>query len=95
MRDREARSARLKGRLALGLFLLVILTFLGFATLPAYRALKRWRADQLMSGAEKSVERGALVDAYQSARSAYGLDSQNVRALRMLADMYEGSGGIS
>jgi len=92
MRDREARSARLKGRLALGLFLLVILTFLGFATLPAYRALKRWRADQLMSGAEKSVERGALVDAYQSARSAYGLDPQNVRALRMLADMYEGSG---
>ena len=92
MRDREARSARLKGRLALGLFLLVILTFLGLATLPTYRALKRWRADQLMGQAEKAVERGALVEAYQSARSAYGLDPGNLRALRMLADMYEGSG---
>lgn len=93
MRDQETRSARLKGRLALGVFLFVILAFLGFAALPTYRTLKRWRADQLMSRAEKAAERGALVDAYQSARSAYGLDAGNVRALRMLADMYEGSGG--
>jgi len=92
MREREARSARLKGRLALGLFLLVILTFLGLAALPTYRVLKRWRADQLMGRADKAVERGALVEAYQSARSAYGLDPNNLRALRMLADMYEGSG---
>ena len=92
MREREARSARLKGRLALGLVLLVTLTFLGFSALPAYRALKRWRADQLMGRAEKSVERGALVEAYQSARSAHGLDPNNLRALRMLADMYDGSG---
>ena len=92
MRDREARSARLKGRLALGFVLLVVLTFLGFAALPTYRALKRWRADQLMDGAEKSLEQGALVDAFQATRSAHGLDPQNVRALRMLADMFEGSG---
>ena len=92
MREQEARRARLKGRLALGLGLLVILMFLGLGALPAYRALKSWRADQLMNGAEKSVERGALVDAYQAARSAYGLDPNNLRALRMLAEMYEGSG---
>jgi tetratricopeptide (TPR) repeat protein len=92
MREQEARRARLKGRLALGLGLLVILMFLGLGALPAYRALKSWRADQLMKGAEKSVERGALVDAYQAARSAYGLDPNNLRALRMLAEMYEGSG---
>jgi tetratricopeptide (TPR) repeat protein len=65
---------------------------IGMASLPAYRALKRWRADQLMNGAEKSVERGSLVEAYQSARSAYGLDPNNLRALRMLAEMYEGTG---
>jgi tetratricopeptide (TPR) repeat protein len=92
MREQEARRARLKGRLALGLGLLVILMFLGLGALPVYRALKSWRADQLMKGAEKSVERGALVDAYQAARSAYGLDPNNLRALRMLAEMYEGSG---
>jgi tetratricopeptide (TPR) repeat protein len=92
MREQEARRARLKGRLALGLGLLVILMFLGLGALPVYRALKSWRADQLMNGAEKSVERGALVDAYQAARSAYGLDPNNLRALRMLAEMYEGSG---
>jgi tetratricopeptide (TPR) repeat protein len=65
---------------------------IGMASLPAYRALKRWRADQLMNGAEKSVERGSLVEAYQSARSAHGLDPNNLRALRMLAEMYEGTG---
>lgn len=92
IRGQEARSARLKGRLALGLMFLGILMMAGFAALPSYRALKRWRADQLMGGAEKSVARGALVEAYQAARSAYGLDPNNVRALRMLADMYEGSG---
>ncbi len=92
MREQEARRARLKGRLALGLGLLVILMFLGLGALPVYRALKSWRADQLMNGAEKSVERGALVDAYQAARSANGLDPNNLRALRMLAEMYEGSG---
>lgn len=92
MREQEARRARLKGRLALGLGLLVILMFLGLGALPVYRALKSWRADQLMKGAEKSVERGALVEAYQAARSAYGLDPNNLRALRMLAEMYEGSG---
>lgn len=92
IREQEARSARLKGRLALGFGLLVILVFLGMAVLPSYRAMKRWRAEQLMGSAEKSVARGALVEAYQSARSAYGLDPNNVRALRMLADMYEGSG---
>lgn len=92
IREREARSARLKGRLALGLFLVLVLTLLGLAALPTYRALKRWRADQLMDGAEKSVERGTLVEAYQAARSAHGLDPNNLRALRMLADMYEGTG---
>ena len=92
MREQEARHARLKGRLALGLGLLVLLMLIGMASLPAYRALKRWRADQLMNGAEKSVERGSLVEAYQSARSAYGLDPNNLRALRMLAEMYEGTG---
>jgi len=92
IREQEARDARLKGRLALGLGSLVILVFLGLALLPTYRALKHWRADQLMGSAEKSVARGALVEAYQSARSAYGLDPNNVRALRMLAEMYEGSG---
>lgn len=92
MREQEARSARWKGRLALGFFLLVVLTFMGLASLPAYRALKRWRADQLMNTAEKAVEQGALVDAFQSAKAAYGLDMNNGRALRMLADMYEGSG---
>jgi len=92
MRDREARSARLKGRLALGTVLLAVVSLLGLASLPAYRALKRWRADQLMNGAEKSVDRGALVEAYQAARSAQGLDPNNLRALRMLADMYEGTG---
>jgi tetratricopeptide (TPR) repeat protein len=45
-----------------------------------------------MNGAAKSVERGSLVEAYQSARSAYGLDPNNLRALRMLAEMYEGTG---
>lgn len=92
MREQEARHARLKGRLALGLGLLVLLMLIGMASLPAYRALKRWRADQLMNGAEKSVERGSLVEAYQSARSAHGLDPNNLRALRMLAEMYEGTG---
>jgi tetratricopeptide (TPR) repeat protein len=92
MREQEARRARLKGRLALGLGLLVLLMLIGMASLPAYRALKRWRADQLMSEAEKSVERGSLVEAYQSARSAHGLDPNNLRALRMLAEMYEGTG---
>ncbi|MEY2852862.1 MAG: hypothetical protein RL549_1561, partial [Verrucomicrobiota bacterium] len=92
MREQEARRARLKGRLALGLGLLVLLMLIGMASLPAYRALKCWRADQLMNGAEKSVERGSLVEAYQSARSAYGLDPNNLRALRMLAEMYEGTG---
>jgi tetratricopeptide (TPR) repeat protein len=92
MREQEARHARLKGRLALGLGLLVLLMLIGMASLPAYRALKRWRADQLMNGAEKSVERGSLVEAYQSARSAHGLDPINLRALRMLAEMYEGTG---
>jgi len=92
MRDQEARSARWKGRLALGLFALMVLGLLGLAALPTYRLLKGWRADQLMNRAEKSVERGALVEAYQSARSAFNLNPKNIRALRMLADMYEGSG---
>ena len=92
IREQEARSARLKGRLALGFLLLVVLALAGLAALPAYRAMKRWRADQLMDGAEKSVRQGALVDAFQAARAAYGLNPSNIRALRMLADMYEGSG---
>ncbi len=92
IRDREARSARLKGRLALGLALLVLLMIAGLLALPAYRALKRWRADQLMNAADKAVERGALVEAFQSAKAAHGLDAGNLRALRMLADVYEGSG---
>lgn len=92
MRDHEARSARLKGRLAVGTALLVILILLGFTALPTYRALKQWRADQLMNRADQSTQKGALVEAYQAARSAYGLDPNNTRALRMLADMYEGSG---
>ncbi|NDA09226.1 MAG: hypothetical protein EBZ07_00060 [Verrucomicrobia bacterium] len=92
MRDQEARSARLKGRLALGFLLLVVLVISGLATLPAYRAMKRWRADRLMDHAEKSVQQGALVEAFQAARAAYGLYPGNVRALRMLAEMYEGSG---
>ena len=91
-RDQEARQARLKGRLALGFLLLVILVIAGLAALPAYRAMKAWRADQLMDGAEKSVRQGALVDAFQAARAAYALNPGNIRALRMLADMYEGSG---
>ena len=92
IREQEARSARLKGRLALGFLLLVVLVVAGLAALPAYRAMKRCRADQLMDGAEKSVRQGALVDAFQAARAAYGLHPANVRALRMLADMHEGSG---
>jgi len=92
MREKEARTARLKGRLALGLALLVVLMLFGLAVLPTYRALKHWRAEQLMDRADRSVERGALVEAYQSAKSAYGLNPGNVRALRLLADMYEGSG---
>jgi hypothetical protein len=92
MRDREARSARLKGRLALGCFLLLIFAMVGLAAWPTYRALKRWRADHLMDRADRSVERGVLVEAYQAARSAHGLDPNNLRALRMLAEMYEGTG---
>ena len=91
-RDQEARQARLKGRLALGFLLLVILVIAGLAALPVYRGMKAWRADQLMDGAEKSVRQGALVDAFQAARAAYALNPGNIRALRMLADMYEGSG---
>ena len=92
MRENEAIQARVKGRLALGMFALLVLTLLGGASLPAYRALKAWRANQLMNQADGFLKKGSLIEAYQAAKSAHGLHAQNLRSLRMLADMYEGSG---
>ena len=92
MRDKEALQARLKGRIALAMVALLILTLLGGASLPAYRALKAWRADQLMNQADAHLKKGSLIEAYQAAKSAHGLNPQNLRSLRMLADMNEGSG---
>ena len=92
MQEKEALQARRRGRIALSMVALLILTLLGGAALPAYRALKAWRADRLMDQADGYLKKGSLVEAYQAAKSAHGLDSQNLRSLRMLADMYEGSG---
>lgn len=92
LHEREASQARLKGRIALGLVALLVLTLLAGASLPAYRALKTWRADRLMNQADACLKKGSLIEAYQAAKSAHGLNPQNLRSLRMLADMYEGSG---
>jgi hypothetical protein len=92
MQEKEALQARLKGRIALAMVVLLILTLLGGASLPAYRALKSWRAERLMDTAESCLKKGSLIEAYQAAKSAHGLNPQNLRSLRMLADMYEGSG---
>ena len=92
LQEQEARRARLKGRIALGMVAVLILTLLAGASLPAYRALKAWRADRLMDQADGYVKKGSLIEAYQAAKSAHGLHPQNLRSLRMLADMYESSG---
>ena len=92
LQEKEALQARIKGRIALAVVALVILTVLGGASLPAYRALKAWRADRLMNLADERLKKGSLIEAYQAAKSAHGLNPQNLRSLRMLADMYEGSG---
>ncbi len=84
--------AKIRGRFALAVVAILILVFLGGVAVPTYRALKGWRAGRLMDDAETSLKKGSLVEAYQAARSAHGLDANNLRALRMLGDMYEGSG---
>lgn len=92
LQEKEALQARIKGRIALAVVGLLILTVLGGASLPAYRALKAWRAERLMNQADQDLKKGSLIEAYQAAKSAHGLNPQNLRSLRMLADMYEGSG---
>ncbi|NDC80788.1 MAG: hypothetical protein EB090_05945 [Verrucomicrobia bacterium] len=92
LREKEAFQARLKGRIALASLALLILTLMAGASLPAYRALKSWRAERLMNQADEKLKQGSLIEAYQAAKSAHGLNPQNLRSLRMLADMYEGSG---
>mgnify|MGYP003338472523 CR=1 FL=1 len=92
MQEKEALQARIKGRIALAGVALLILTLLGGASLPAYRALKSWRAERLMNQADENLKKGSLIEAFQAAKSAHGLNPQNLRSLRMLADMYEGSG---
>ena len=92
MQEKEALQARLKGRIALAMVALLMLTLLAGASIPAYRALKGWRADRLMDQADGYLKKGSLIEAYQAAKSAHGLNPQNLRSLRTLADMYEGSG---
>ena len=92
MQEKEALQARLKGRIALAGVALLVLTLLGGASLPAYRGLKAWRAERLMNQADERLKKGSLIEAYQAAKSAHGLNPSNLRSLRMLADMYEGSG---
>jgi len=92
MQEKEALQARIKGRIALSVLAIFILTLLAGASVPVYRALKAARAERLMNQADGYVKKGSLIEAYQAAKSAHGLNPNNLRSLRMLADMYEGSG---
>lgn len=75
-----------KYKILLALVLVLLISAAGF--LPAYRAFKTWRAEQLAGRAlELAEEPSTLAEAWQRANSAYFLAPGNLEVVRAMAEV--------
>lgn len=90
MAEKRASSRKSKKRPWLPLVLITLLVLGGISTIfarPLYRKFKAWRAVGLVEKADKRIEAGQIVKAYEFGAEAFDLSPEHPRVMRLMGEI--------